>query len=278
MATTRVRTSRAWLVDSNPLSFTDPDTTAVQADGLIDPATGQGNVYVTYHTDWDFNGPSEHGNSVMLMGSHDGGLNFSTASAANDSPWMLQDAVGQSSYPRMAVSQGTADGRVQPGQLTVVWDDYTHNTIWTDRVQDGVSASEFTNWSGPFVDPLAPLGGVYYTINVNITDPTFVLSDFDTTLNMVLHGSMTGVMIDLEAPNSMRFALANWSHRTIPWNNTFNLGGAQQQSGEPRSAGHRCPHPSARCSIPRRRGISAMTVAKGRGQGISGRMAGTSTS
>ena len=214
------------VVDNNPLSFTDPDTTAVQADGLIDPATGQGNVYVTYHTDWNWNPDiTEHGNSVMLMASHDGGLNFSTASAANDRPWMLQDAVGQSSYPRMAVSQGTADGRVQPGQLTVVWDDYTNGIIWTDRVQDGVSASEFTNWSGPFVDPLAPLGGVYYTINVNITDPNFVLSDFDTTLNM--QGNMAGVLIDLQAPNNMLFNLVDWHHRTArggPWQNMNNLG------------------------------------------------------
>src|SRR5262249_29679489 len=81
-------------------------------------------------------------NAIRLVASSDGGQSFTTVQTINDeqhgdgsffqptAPGVFPAFVSGNSgvqrnvLPRLAISQGTLDGRVQPGQVTIVWDDF----------------------------------------------------------------------------------------------------------------------------------------------------------
>jgi subtilisin-like proprotein convertase family protein len=102
-------------VDGNAATYTDPTTGATQTD----PQSG--NVYVAWNT--HYKGPDNSGvyfnpNVIIVRGSSDGGVTFTPAKT------LTASAGSPSSYPRLVVSQGTADGRVQGGQLGIVYDNF----------------------------------------------------------------------------------------------------------------------------------------------------------
>jgi len=119
-------------VDNNLPTFTDPMT------GLTVTDPFAGNVYIAWTT----------GGAVQLIGSSD----IAKATTATDPfffspPRIISDASGSCSSPRMVISQGTAPdpvtlvSRVTPGQLNVIWDNFSGNadTIYLDRITDGIS-------------------------------------------------------------------------------------------------------------------------------------------
>jgi subtilisin-like proprotein convertase family protein len=103
-------------VDSNVASFTDPDTGVVQAD----PSAG--NVYIAWSADTPAPSGATNWNrhTIQLVTSSDGAGSFGAPvdlGHGHSLPF-------QETSPRLAVSQGDIAGRVQPGQVTVIWDDY----------------------------------------------------------------------------------------------------------------------------------------------------------
>ncbi len=104
-------------VDDNLSTFTDPDTGQTQTD------SNAGNVYISWILDTPppQNPPSPWNRwTIELLSSIDGGSTFGPRVRLSGGN------VGPQHYgaPRLTVSQGTADGRVQGGQVTVVWDDF----------------------------------------------------------------------------------------------------------------------------------------------------------
>ena len=119
-------------VDSNIPSFTDPTTGKVQTD------ISAGNVYVAWATGTvapatNVLGPLFNPNSIVMVTSTDGGVNFSAPVGLNTSkfgPTTERDAV-----PAITISQGrlpdesgqSGDAGIVGGQVTVGWTDIAPN-------------------------------------------------------------------------------------------------------------------------------------------------------
>ncbi len=155
------------------------------------------------------------------MASSDGGVTFSTSVPFNDDA----DTQTQWDYaaPRMVVSQGSADGRVQGGQLNLVFSNYTNSAVEFDRMQTGGSGAVFTGAGGGITDaspplplkpgqagpnPSRPQGPDIYTIpGVLIADPNFNVTDLDVTLNIHDLQSTSQLLVQLVAPNGQMINL-----------------------------------------------------------------------
>lgn len=194
------------VADTTVASFTDPDTKAVQTNALLNlPAgegrvAGQGAVYVSYSVRHTLADGSQN-SAIWVMASQDGARTFSTPVKVNDSKY--GDAIDHTA-PQMVVSQGSVDGRVPGGQMTIVWNDVTDGLILADRVTAGGRGAYFSAAGGPVVD--ADTNGTDFTIDVNITDPTFVVSDLDVTINLT-HGNLAEVRIELISPQGTTIPL-----------------------------------------------------------------------
>src|SRR5262249_7334659 len=109
-------------VDNTVPSFTDPDTNAM----LTNPNSG--NVYIAFQKNWTpFNQApnSFKPTRIELMVSGDGGFNFGGERELDGGEGAGSFfGTDRNGYPRITVSQGTMDGHVAPGQVTVVWDDF----------------------------------------------------------------------------------------------------------------------------------------------------------
>ncbi|MGE5608401.1 MAG: proprotein convertase P-domain-containing protein [Bacillota bacterium] len=132
-------------VDTNPARFVDVTSRATVTDKYA------GTVYVAWSAELQQPNGQAPVHKIMLTGSKDGGTTFGTQRAVNDD--------GDASYPRMVVSGGTADGRVVPGQLSLIWDDYrsdTGSTIYLDKVLDGGQGWVVNGGAKDIVDGKAP--------------------------------------------------------------------------------------------------------------------------
>src|SRR5262249_52306510 len=105
-------------VSNSPASaaFTDPTTNLTQNDPFSN------NVYVAWATNWVGDGDDPNPSAIALIGSSDGGKSFTPATILNDSRFTSD--IELDARPRIAISQGTIDGKVAPGQVSVIWDDY----------------------------------------------------------------------------------------------------------------------------------------------------------
>jgi subtilisin-like proprotein convertase family protein len=178
-------------------TFTDPLTEQEQASPY------SGNVYVA----WASNDvkpdqlPADqfNPNRIMMIASSDGGQTFSGKTAINDGAANGSRGFQRNAMPRLAISQGTADGSIVGGQVTVVWDDFNsdqgatprRDIIKSDRIQNGAVVDSFT--AGPVdiidavtVDGNTVPGVTLVPLNVNITDPRFTtLRDVNVSLTML---------------------------------------------------------------------------------------------
>jgi large repetitive protein len=200
-------------VDDTVPTFTDPQTGQT-----VDNTNNAGHVYVSWVTT-DTN-PSLftdlanfNPNRVALITSSDGGLNFSSAVYPANGNFGTQ----RFAAPRVAVSQGTTDGRITPGGVTVVWDDFgsgaTANPpadfIRSEDVAPG-TAARFTTSNVPINDSPGGTPPVVVTTDVtfnvtaaglgNTPGNTFTtLNDLDVRL-AITHPGMDQVSITLIPP------------------------------------------------------------------------------
>src|SRR5262249_12782492 len=130
------------LVDTSVQSFPDPTTGAVQSNPYA------GSIYVAWNTvdtapsaatlARDFN-PYK----VKVMASTDGGANFTgqipVTTTGQGLGYVYENySVENDAAPRLAVSQGTANGLIPGGQLTVVFDNFQPKL---DTSKDFINAS-----------------------------------------------------------------------------------------------------------------------------------------
>ena len=142
-------------VDDNLPSFTDPQTGITQTD------PGSGRLYIA----WEDDVPVPPGfpaalwnlNAIDVLTSVNGTLNFANANTLTEVGG--PHAAGTPNYeadaaPRLAISQGTPDGSVAGGQVTVIYDDF-HSAgvlIGSPTVVDPIFATAFTPNGGGLSD------------------------------------------------------------------------------------------------------------------------------
>jgi len=126
------------------------------------------------------------------------------------------------------------DGRVSPGQLTLIWDDFgslrggstKFDAITSDVVKDGVLAFGFSTAAGVNILDAKAVNGspdqpqtTSIPIVVNITNPTFTLADLDLSLSLT-HANLNELLITLTSPGGDVLTLVqngvNNSGTTIP--------------------------------------------------------------
>jgi subtilisin-like proprotein convertase family protein len=202
-------------VDNNLPMFLDPDTTLSTAQRTqSDPFSGT--AYVAWNT--NNTAPQNFGinpNAIKLMASADGGFNWSTQVYVNDSQNNATPG-DRNATPQLAVSQGTANGRVPGGQLSITWNDFARNQIMMDRVLDGGVGYDFTNSVGGTInDAVAGTNGApdkkvtsTFDIPVSINDPNFRISDLNVSLSLT-DPNLQGLSIVLEAPDGTMITLVN---------------------------------------------------------------------
>lgn len=146
-------------VDNNVTSFTDTTTTpnTVQKDPLAtlvpDPDDAGHEVSEGLYVAW--NTPATgSGDAILVVGSSNGGGNFTAPQLVNDSGYAGGDA-----SPQIVFTQGSSNGQTPGGQLVFVWDNYGGDSIQVDSSQPGTSASnpiansdDFSGTTGSFSD------------------------------------------------------------------------------------------------------------------------------
>lgn len=155
-------------VDTNPAAFRDPVSGVVQND------PGSGTVYVAW-TSLDQH-RSNSSQTIRIAASSDGGQSFTTQRYVING--------GRPERPRLVVSQGTADGRIPVGQVTVVWDDSTGGgSIFVNQVSAGAGAfasnttqTNINEATGGGMDMLMLDPLISKTILKNKTDNTFAFT------------------------------------------------------------------------------------------------------
>jgi subtilisin-like proprotein convertase family protein len=198
-------------VDDSPAVFTDPDTGATQNN------PHSGNVYIAFATvdvapAGNPLGNNFNPNRIRLIASSDGGATFSGQAVINDSS---NFGTQRNARPRLAISGGTIDGRIAPGQVTVVWDDFgtgataptPFDILWSDRLTPATSAT--VNAAVPVtINDAADPGNsqphipavTNISVPVNITDPRFTtLNDLVLSLSLV-HPTLAELRIELVPP------------------------------------------------------------------------------
>jgi subtilisin-like proprotein convertase family protein len=187
-------------IDTNLRSFSDPITHATITDPFVDPVTGEGPLYIA----WGQAGT----NQIQLIGSIDGGVTFSGQITVND-PIHTTNAM-----PKLVVAQGVSSdhpgGGVQGGELSIVWNDFSNNTLLTDRITTGVGWQVFDGTVGNIQDATSGGAGnpdmpveTDFTNDVNITDPTLkILGDLKVSIALV-HPHLNQLKIVLTAPNGL---------------------------------------------------------------------------
>jgi subtilisin-like proprotein convertase family protein len=201
-------------VDNNVASFTDTFGNG-QSATQTDPFSG--NVYIAYSTvavSPATNPTNFNPNTIQLLTSSDGGLNFSGQSTIDGSNLFQSAYFGpqRDGAPQLTISQGRAarpagaNGATDPGQtglpggqVSVVWDDYgtgaqpginpQFDRLLANALSTGVN-NGFTGGGGLINDagpgtPNSP-ATTSFPISVNLTDPRFTtLSNLTVTVNMV---------------------------------------------------------------------------------------------
>ncbi|MCY2953695.1 MAG: proprotein convertase P-domain-containing protein [Planctomycetota bacterium] len=191
-------------VDNNLPSFTDGGQTVTDAYA--------GYIYVAWAS-----APVGANSSRIRMQASSNGTTFSdpvTVSTGN------ADA-----SPRIVISQGTANGRVTPGQVTVIWDDFSNaqqDTIRSTRITGGsigvskppVTATKaIPDATAPVPIPPDPptgpdtMGQTTSTITLP-TDAAFTITDLDIDLS-VTHGDLSQLWIQLTLPGGNNIVLVS---------------------------------------------------------------------
>jgi subtilisin-like proprotein convertase family protein len=225
------------VVDDTLGTFTDPES------GVTVTNPWAGNVYVAWNTQnaqqANLNNPNP--NVILLAVSSDGGSSFGPANPVNDGSFCFYNPVAApvppqtvqnpncginntdgefDTMPRLVVSQGTADGRVAPGQINIVWDDFgsrrranpASDLVISDAIPDGGLGFSFTGNGGFLNDAFDPgnsqphiTATTRFQINVNLNDPRFVsLTDIDVTVDMT-HNTLSEVSLVLIPPPQSGF-------------------------------------------------------------------------
>ncbi len=197
------------LVDNTLGTFTDPTTSAVVTNAYV------GRIYVA----WASAPVGGNYSRIRMQSSADGGATFSepvTVSTGNSN-----------TAPRLVVSQGTSDGRVTPGQVTVVWDDYsgaTTDTIRSTRITGGAvgkvptaplptattairdaTAAVSQNPPDPPTDP-DTMAETVSTLTLP-TEATFTVTDLDIYIQ-ITHADLSQLWMQLTLPNGTNVLLA----------------------------------------------------------------------
>jgi len=191
-------------VDNNLDSFTDPDPAPNPKKTVTDQYTGY--VYVAWtlsNGTWSV---------IDLVASSDKGASFTAPRVISDGGMSTS---ARCTTPRMVVSQGTPDGRVPGGQLTVVWDDYSgrQDVIRAARILDGGGRQYTFSSTGTksITDATSGAPGpdtratTTSTINVAINplDPKFTgLTNLEVVISMV-HPDLSHVSVVLTAPQGL---------------------------------------------------------------------------
>lgn len=197
-------------VDDSVASFTDTNTVTNTNTNQSDSYTG--NVYVSWTSNdvAPASNPSNFNpNRIRLVASTDGGASFSGIQSLNDNG---NFGTNRPVTPQVAVSQGSAARGVNPGQVSVVWDDYgigskastPYDQIYSDRIANGAVAQSFSATPGGITDagpgtPNSP-STTSFPITVNVNDPRF-LSVSNVTLNLsIVDPSIQELQIYLDPP------------------------------------------------------------------------------
>ena len=225
--------------------FTDPDTAKAQNDPF------SGNVYLAWATNEAVGLTDGKANlnpsAIVLVASSDGGKSFSAPTVVNDSKF--RSAIELDAQPKITISQGTADGRVAPGQVNVAWDDFgsgnflnpltpPRDFLHADRVTPGVTASfsqafPKTDNRGAIKSVTAPPATgptvTDFKLPVNISDPRFTtIAHVDVHLNLT-DADLTTLEVDLIGPDGTRVPLIRNPalHPGAPGLVGANLGGIE---------------------------------------------------
>jgi subtilisin-like proprotein convertase family protein len=166
--------------------------------------------------------PTFNPNTIRLVSSSDGGSSFGAPQTVNDGVNFGFDRDGN---PQLIVSQGTGDGRVQGGQVTLVWDDFGTGAPPTNppfsqittRSAPALESQTFKGTNGTINDAMAGTPNqpvtTTFTAQVNITDPNFTLSKLDVTLGLV-SPTLDDLEIQLVAPDPSHTTVTLLRNRT----------------------------------------------------------------
>jgi subtilisin-like proprotein convertase family protein len=191
-------------VDSNPATFTDPTTSVVQTDPYA------GNVYLAYNVVLKPPGnnttppPTFNPDVIYVQSSADGGNSFTNLTFGNANGFF---GLERDARPQLTVSEGTADGRVSPGQLTLTWNDFAvnHGNIVTNRIANGGTAEVYNGMGGVVATagsgtPNVPVT-TSFTQTVDFTgDPKFsTLTSLDVTMAFNAASGLADKKVVLEA-------------------------------------------------------------------------------
>ena len=211
-------------VDANRSNFTDVDA---QGHPFVQSDPNVGEVYIAWGTNNNTGGiGGANPNTIKMIASSDGGNTFTNQQFLNSNQNFGNE---RDSSPRLSISQGRpadATGPAVPGgRVTAIWDDSSgNNQIASNRVDNAGTGQVFTGTGGgtavlltmpPTV--LAPTGNgiaeavdpgsnqphipavTTFPLPVNITDPSFVISNLNVTVNLI-HPNLAEVRIELISP------------------------------------------------------------------------------
>lgn len=204
-------------VDANVPVYVDPsDSTQV----LTDPYVG--NVYVawaTYDLPPSFNVPNTYNpNSIRFATSSDSGASFGPSRVVNAGG---TNGLDRNTTPRIVISQGTWDGRIAPGRVTVVWDDTNpYNVgVGADRIMaDGFDGGRVYNYHTNGGAIKEAIDGSYEsrTFNTGSGPQAILWDDFDgANLNDILTINNTGNSVTVLL-NDGQYAFADGTDPTRP--------------------------------------------------------------
>jgi subtilisin-like proprotein convertase family protein len=211
-------------VDTNVASYTDPQSGVKQTDPYA------GNVYVGWSTQMTAPknlaglGNAFNPNTIQIIGSSDGGTTWGALFFANSGTFF---GAAREASPQLVISQGTSDGRVSPGQVTVVWDDFgsgaqanpPFDLVATNAYKGGTAqafSKSFNPTTGHITDATPGANGppdtpksTSFIIPVSITNAAFTtVSAVDIQIDLV-HANLEELKLELIAPNGTDIVLAN---------------------------------------------------------------------
>jgi subtilisin-like proprotein convertase family protein len=225
-------------VDNNVPSYTDPTSGVVQSDPY------SGNVYVAWAT---INTPPPgvtsgfNPNSIKLVDSSDGGLTFSTQIYVNNN---RNTGNEHDAAPQLVVSQGTPDGRVAPGQVTVVYDDFGSDKLATPIPFDDIRVNRVSGayelstsgTTGTIGDagPGTPNSPVTTKFFVNINPPSSftTVTDLNVALSLV-HPALSELSATLVAPDGKTAAVLFQNQTNSSGVTNTNIGISGANLGDP---------------------------------------------
>lgn len=186
-------------VDNNQPSYTDPQTGVTQVDTMAqlipNPITGTGLVPKGVYIAWNTSAAAPTGataatftaSQIQVIVSPDGGNNWTNPKFVSNGNYIG----AASASPRIAFTQGTADGTTVPGgQMVFAWDKFVSGGLGTNGIEtaisqpDGGGANNFAAAAttvssiGPFpiVQPViaAPQVPVVNTYQLKVTNDAII--------------------------------------------------------------------------------------------------------